>query len=294
VEEETLAENEEYLIDRKTLQEHLRFFKKQYDMVPLSLLWDLLHSGETLNEKWLSIVLDDAYQNQVFLGASVLADYQVPWSLAVPAGLIGSSRGVWSNELAVLVERCWSKESLPLPGKANRSVSTRTLGERRIAARWVRNILFDQGSSLERTEYLNELIHDVGEDSFLATLAKDKRYRMASWEEVRQLSTAGIELLSHGYYHLPHNRTLAEDDLRREVYDSKSLIEKHCGVSVRGFVFPHGTYKPDKLWALRAAGYEFALTSLPKRITNIAHPFLLPRVTGDYSLSAVRNMIATL
>ena len=144
VEEETLAENEEYLIDRKTLQEHLRFFKKQYDMVPLSLLWDLLHSGETLNEKWLSIVLDDAYQNQVFLGASVLADYQVPWSLAVPAGLIGSSRGVWSNELAVLVERCWSKESLPLPGKANRSVSTRTLGERRIAARWVRNILFDQ------------------------------------------------------------------------------------------------------------------------------------------------------
>ncbi len=134
---------EGHFVDVPTLREHLAFLRRRYEVVPLAQIVAALADGSAIPPRWVALTFDDALENQLTLGAEILADSKVPWSLAVPAGLIGTSGSIWTYELALLVLRYWERASIPDPLDPSQSLATELDQQRESALSRIRAAAFE-------------------------------------------------------------------------------------------------------------------------------------------------------
>ncbi|MEM9006667.1 MAG: polysaccharide deacetylase family protein [Cyanobacteria bacterium P01_F01_bin.86] len=82
-----------------------------------------------------------------------------------------------------------------------------------------------------------------------------------TWEQAQEMAADPlITIASHGVTHPPDLRVLDDDDLYREVFDSKARLEEKLGIPIRYFTYPVGYYDDRVAGAVEEASYEAALT----------------------------------
>jgi peptidoglycan/xylan/chitin deacetylase (PgdA/CDA1 family) len=106
-------------------------------------------------------------------------------------------------------------------------------------------------------------------------LAGDDPEQLAtmSWDELCAHVARGVAIGSHGVSHA-HLTRLSDDELRRELTESKEAIEAELGRPCPEFAYPYGEHDERVRAAVRAAGYERAF-GLRERGRN---PYALRRV----------------
>lgn len=85
-----------------------------------------------------------------------------------------------------------------------------------------------------------------------------KRMPNLSWDDVRAMVELGHDIGSHTVSHADLG-TVGPDEARRELCDSKKVLEKQLGRAARWFAYPFGgksNFRPDYLPLVREAGYE--------------------------------------
>ncbi len=124
-----------------------------------------------------------------------------------------------------------------------------------------------------------------------------------SWDQLAEMRDAGVDIESHTYSHADlrnpndkyavdkHNfeliqkdvQTLGEDGwLRKEIVDSKTVLEKQLGIKVNALAYPFGKYNEKVRAVIKAAGYEAAFTVYGQRIGYSSPPYdLLGRYAVD-------------
>ena len=104
-----------------------------------------------------------------------------------------------------------------------------------------------------------------------------------TWEEVRTLQVAGIELGAHTVTH-PRLVDLSEEAIWYELVEARREIEGHTGRPVREFSYPYAfpSGRPDFVRRLcemvPAAGYAHCATTTIGRAEAGANALLLPRL----------------
>jgi peptidoglycan/xylan/chitin deacetylase (PgdA/CDA1 family) len=81
-------------------------------------------------------------------------------------------------------------------------------------------------------------------------------------EEILEWQGAGFEIGSHTLTH-PRLTAISRDQARREIFDSKKLLEDLCGRPVAHFAYPHGDWNPAIRDLAGEAGYETAAIADP-------------------------------
>jgi peptidoglycan/xylan/chitin deacetylase (PgdA/CDA1 family) len=107
-----------------------------------------------------------------------------------------------------------------------------------------------------------------------------------TWEELRRHAERGVAIGSHGISHA-HLTRLSDDELRRELADSKRQIEDELGRECPDFAYPYGEHDPRVRAAVRAASYERAYV-LRERGRD---PYALPRLDLYRRHSPVRSLL---
>jgi peptidoglycan/xylan/chitin deacetylase (PgdA/CDA1 family) len=293
VERCTEPDLEAYFVDVATLRAHLTFLRCRYEIVPLAQIVAALATGAAISSRWVAITFDDALANQVTRAAAILAEQKAAWSLAVPAGLIGSGRSIWSYELSLLLLRYWEQATIPDPLDSAVQLPMGSIDQRQKALARVRSCVLAPPAGDLALRYVDTLVNAYGPERFRERLASDDRFRLASWGQLRELQSQGVELLSHGGRHLPPHAGLGEADLEHEIDEPRKVLQAKLGFSPRGFVFPHGRPYVDAGRRLELAGYEFALTSRPGRVTGTIFAGLLPRYDAEHSLDILRRHLLT-
>jgi len=110
--------------------------------------------------------------------------------------------------------------------------------------------------------------------------AEAPEFDLMDWSQLRELQAAGIELGSHTVDH-PHLADLPEEELERELANSKGQLEDELQQAVRHFSYPYGTYKPSTTEAVRKH-YGTATTTDMRWLEAGDNPLLLPRVDAYY------------
>ncbi len=107
---------------------------------------------------------------------------------------------------------------------------------------------------------------------------------MLTWSGAAALGEAGMEIGSHGMGHdLLSGRD--ENDLRRELEESRRTIGERLGCPVEHFSLPRGYLPPVLPRLARAAGYRGLCTSRPGFNTLRTDPFRLRRYPVRTGLS---------
>jgi peptidoglycan/xylan/chitin deacetylase (PgdA/CDA1 family) len=120
----------------------------------------------------------------------------------------------------------------------------------------------------------------------------DAATRMLNWRELAEIERAGIEIGAHSVWH-PQLDQLSEQDLRDELYASKSALEDHLGVAVPGLAYPYGYSSPRVRQVARELGYTYAYSVDNAMTTSAAGRFTFPRLTVRRSttMSGFRDLV---
>jgi peptidoglycan/xylan/chitin deacetylase (PgdA/CDA1 family) len=121
---------------------------------------------------------------------------------------------------------------------------------------------------------------DAGAPLVVPELANEPHEELLTmpWEQLEELAARGIAVESHtlSHPHLPH---LTDDELDRELRDSKQQIEDRLRRACRFVAYPFGDEDARVRRAAERAGYDAAF-ALPGRQRPLAR-YALPRV-GAY------------
>jgi peptidoglycan/xylan/chitin deacetylase (PgdA/CDA1 family) len=84
--------------------------------------------------------------------------------------------------------------------------------------------------------------------------------------QLREMRNNGIEIASHTLTH-PDLKTLTDEELRKEIFDSKAFLEKLLNEKVLSFAYPFGKYNLRIRKVVEDAGYKYATTVNPGNAT---------------------------
>ena len=84
-----------------------------------------------------------------------------------------------------------------------------------------------------------------------------------TWDEVKSLDAAGMQIGCHTMTHPYLTRVKSDDVLRREILGAKEKIEAHIGTPVTSIAYPFGQYNERVVAMVREAGFTSARSTWP-------------------------------
>jgi peptidoglycan/xylan/chitin deacetylase (PgdA/CDA1 family) len=123
-------------------------------------------------------------------------------------------------------------------------------------------------------------------------LGRDGEQPMLTWDAIGEIAAAGIEIGSHGHHHWPLDE-LDDVAAEMEIVVSKKLLERHLGVAVASFAYPHGYHTRRIKEVVRRAGYSNACAVKEALSGPGDDGFALARllIHGDISVEALDSLM---
>jgi peptidoglycan/xylan/chitin deacetylase (PgdA/CDA1 family) len=279
--------------------EHLDFLFRRFRPVRLRDLVAATRDGQPAAGA-VAITFDDGYADNLMTAKPLLERADVPATVFVASGYVGSGRPFWWDELEALLlrpGRLPSLLALPIEGDelrwelgADAVYSARRAAE---CALWTVLDSADPGprqriyrelcarlrqvEANERNQVLDRLRSLVELDDGL----DEEAPRPLTLDEVRRLVDGGlVEVGAHTVTH-PVLARLPVERQRHEVANSKRQLEDAVGRPVPSFAYPYGAREDlndTTVSVVRAAGFDHACANIPGRITRETDWFRLPRV----------------
>jgi len=241
-----------------------------YQFITLSEAVARWEQGRPLPDRAVCLTFDDGYQNVIANAYPIMQRLGACGCLYVIAGLPDSERFTWTDvvEMALWVSK---GRAFALNGNHCYILNTTRdiLGAVEQIEAYLRSI-----PDRERLSYMPRFEQVLRES--IPTSDWMRELKPASWESLASLDSEIMEIGSHSWSH-PNLDRVAEEDLGKEVHDSKRRIEERIGRQVLHFCYPCGAFTPTVQRYVRQAGYLTATSTLPGLNDASADRFALRR-----------------
>ena len=249
--------------------------REGFDIIPLDAVPDRLRPGPR-GGAFAALTFDDGYRDNLEHAWPVLRRHGAPWTLFVTTDFVDGRGRLWWLELEEAIARL-DRVVLPCNGGVL-DLPNRTTVEKQAAFEAVYRHLRAGPEERLRAVTAN-LAAQAGVDT--SRLVVDL---CLGWDEIQMLArepevSIGAHTLSHPILAKCHATTA-----RREITESKALLERRLGRPVRHLAYPFGDPSAigvRELRLARQAGYTTAITSRPGHVfpDHAAHLHALPRVS---------------
>jgi peptidoglycan/xylan/chitin deacetylase (PgdA/CDA1 family) len=277
--------------------EHLEVLREYASPIPLSRLVRDLREG-SVSDRSVAVTFDDGYVDNLHVAKPLLIRHNVPATVFVPSGTIGSEQEYWWDELDRLLlqpgilpeELCLSVDGEQYRWELG---ETARYGEEEVR-RYRSWRAWKDAPTARHSLYssLWELMHPMAEPERQEVLAKLRQwsgvepavrseYRTLSPGELVALSQGGlVEIGAHTVTH-PSLSALPVASQRYEIQGSKARLEETLGRSVTSFAYPYGQrsdYSAETIEIVRQAGFVCSCSNFAGHIEVATDLFQLPRL----------------
>jgi peptidoglycan/xylan/chitin deacetylase (PgdA/CDA1 family) len=279
-----------HLVEPEVLRQQLRFLKNHYEVIEPEQFREWIEEGMALPERSVLLTCDDGLFNPLVDMLPILQEERVPCLCFVTSASCTDEPGMlWFEELYHLMRgQSHVSESLS-PGKhspgSNGNGNGNGNGNRNLQVRWwnaVRSA--SQLDAMARADWMREF---RGRCQPLSPRIVT-RSRLLNVRELKELSDAGMCIGAHTCTH-PILAVSKDDEVRREIHESKIQIEQAVGKRVWAFAYPFGnaaTMGERELRLAKQAGYSCAFLNVEHWRDQELNPFALCRthVTSNITL----------
>ncbi len=262
---------------KRAFSEQMRYIKRHYRVLSLRQMAEELHNPSAQRQS-VVVTFDDGYLGTYTDAFPVLREYGIPATVYLTAGSIESGELAWYDRIFLRFRRATSDVTVTLNTRRNFRL---TDFASRVAAAttvvWYLRTVPDE----ERQRWCDSFEKEVPLPS------GELRGSMMNWGQVREMHHAGISFGSHTMTH-PVLSRITPDALKREVAESKWLIENRLDAVVEDFAFPFG--KPPDCGTVGAKllsglGIRTAMTTIVGVNEPGADSFRLRRMIQGEELS---------
>jgi peptidoglycan/xylan/chitin deacetylase (PgdA/CDA1 family) len=236
------------------------------------------------------VTFDDGWRDFYDFAFPILRKYQVPATVFLPTGFIGSNCTFWTDRLAQLLKKIESSST----GKA--------VGSNRSEDPLVHRILCNQSNLPEWIEYSINLLKGEIEERIekvlceLALLAggfSRSERRFLTWKEVREAQAS--DLIDFGSHTVRHQILTHLDSgvIQTELKESRQKLiqEKAVHSEFIPFCYPNGNYSVKIKELVQDAGYSTACTTRYGINFPQGDRFALKRVGIHQDMSAHEGLL---
>lgn len=262
----------------------LYFLNNGYEIISLSQLYDRL-SSRTLNKKFIVFTFDDGYFDNYEYAYPVFKKYNVPFTVYVTTCFPDKTAVFWWYMLEDLILQNDNIE-IDINGviqKFNLDTDTK-----KAAAFNKLRLVIMENIDNNKTEVIN-FFNNHGIKS------EDYNYMSMNWEQVKYIAKDDIVTIAAHTLNHPQLNTLSENQVIKEIKDSKDRLEKELGITVEHFSYPYGS-------KLQAGKREFKIvkelgfkTAVTTRIAPVfkehgEHLECLPRLKVGGIIDSLENI----
>ena len=259
----------------------MRFLSRHSRLVTLAEALRRMTDSTGPDESLRVITFDDGYRDNYTRAWPILQQYNIPVTIFLVAGHVGSQRLIWQHRLYYIKD---------IKGEAWLLAFLRGHG----LCRWQENDFSNvlkwfkaQGDLKSRDALLDRMWAQAGLDSKREEELARKLY--LQWPEVLEMSKAGVEFGSHSISH-PCLSSLHGEALRYEVAGSKEILERRLGKRIDCFCYPYGDEKavneevveqvrgaqykgaPTTVWGVNAGGASWDSFRLRRKAVSYSRP----------------------
>ncbi len=271
-----------------TLRRQLLYLRRHYRIMHLEDALQEFYTpyvpAQARRDRRIPLVLtfDDGYRDNYTYAFQLACELQIPITIFLIPGYIESGERFWWLEGKRLAYHT-KVDKVTVDGH------TYQLGqptERNTLAQVIDAHVRHAGSVAEREAFL-AMIRWVLELSSPGDAAQrsDKEALPLTWAEVREMEQSGqVSFGAHTMHHPVLACLTDAAEIRREVAESRQVLEQRLGHPVRTFAYPIGKLEhigDEGLQAVKSAGYTWAVTTIEAVNTQQTDPYLLRRLPGD-------------
>lgn len=273
-------------------REQLGFLKAGYDCLDIESFIGRLENPSPSARRAVLVTFDDGYRDFLESALPVLREFGVPAVVYATTGFLDRKAKPWLLEIESVL-----REAKSLSFSCGDSVfdgSTASLRDKWRAFDLLQKHLYQAGP-LEAEKVLGMLRTPCRSGGPAA------RNELLNWEEILELDRNPlITIGAHGVNHIPLT-SLTTEEARREIADSKKILEGRLGHPIRHFCYPYGSaahFGPRETGLAREAGFVTAVSTLfgHVRPEHSGWLFSLPRICASdvYSLREFRARLGGL
>jgi L-malate glycosyltransferase len=248
----------------------LDWLRGKYRVLPLD---ELVQSSGFPNTRrpQCAITFDDGWIDNYLHAFPLLRQRQLPATIFLPLQFIGTSKRFWQDRL-------WLSLRNLNPAERRKSIqgAARGLPWFPIGAEFVHNLaglrrFLRTRSTEEADDFADRLVDSTGVSLPVAGRT------FLNWDEIHEMQGNGISFGSHSVSHGLLTR-MEQAKATAEIHKSREELANRLRENITGFAYPWGTASWVTHNAVKNAGYEFAVTTLPGLITRKADRWMLPRI----------------
>jgi peptidoglycan/xylan/chitin deacetylase (PgdA/CDA1 family) len=267
----------------KTFDKMLWYLCRNFDIVPLSQIFDMHREKKRPSRQSIALTFDDGYLNNFEVALPVLRKYDAPATFYIITGALERKDFVSWPDIVDILKRYHKKDILlnnirfSYPEFIDAETGTDLMAylkKQGIKAAKIANQI------LEGYDYLDLAGRDIPE--LIRTISADTISKYKS-EKL-------IEYGSHTHTH-PCMEYVEEHEAAKELSLSKKTLEKLVGKPVTSVAFPDGSYSQETLRICLDHGYTDLAAVKYKYGEANSHPNLLSRFTVSNSTTFESNVI---
>ena len=249
-------------VEPETLDLHIRFLRKYFEIIPLSELVSLqkVHVQELRKNRLCVLTFDDGWYDFYDYAYPILKLHEAPATVFLPTDFIGTDRWFWTDRLGFLLDRMANFRDLVkgAPIFKNPLLNQIAHISGTLEMRLEKAITLLKHYRIEDIkQVLSELTDVLGEGS------TPRGRAFLSWEEVREM--ADSDLISFGSHTAGHHilTTLAEEEAKHELRRSMDVLisQKVVDPAFIPFSYPNGNFTDRLSEMVRKTGYHLAVTT---------------------------------
>lgn len=276
--------------------EHLAVLRRSFHPTSLQDVGRSIRSQSNLADRSIVITFDDGYADNLHAALPLLQQFDIPATIFITSGAIGSQHDFWWDELASLLLKAH-----PLPGQLDIIINgchySWQLGgaSQYSQADYSKYRSWRAGQpppSMRQSLYLElwQLIYPLpveAQGDVMTALRvwagqdSNATHRTLNQNEIVELAQAEqIEIGNHTINHVPLS-SLPPDLQRHEIQGSKTELEKIINQPVESFSYPFGKrhdYGPETISLVQESGISIACGNESGVVRSTADVFQLPRI----------------
>lgn len=218
--------------DENVFEEHLKFYKSNFDIITIDELNTLSKSKRRLSDRFALITFDDGYIDNYKLAYPLLKEHTVPAVFFIATDFIENNIIPWWDEIAFLIQKS-NQKSLQLDGWKT-PVSFTHPSKSGIIKEVLQRIKIDSSKGMDEKIIELKLALQLNPDH----ITPHKNLFM-NWKMLKEMQDNGMSIGSQSCSHSIMSH-LSPDKQRYEATHSKEILSEKIGGKITSFAYPVG------------------------------------------------------
>jgi peptidoglycan/xylan/chitin deacetylase (PgdA/CDA1 family) len=244
----------------------LRFIRKHFDVVPLSTIVENVRAGKPGTGREVALTFDDGLRNNLTVLYPILQRVETPATFFIVPDAVEKKEWIWTHDTRERLASLSEVDCYVFAGELHAPTS-----ECFEIIHWMKTLPNQQ--RLEIQERIR-----VRTKNFVPTPTQHHKYDLMDWDELQSLDPRLITIGSHSMTH-PILSNISEDEVNREIGESRQMLEQHLQRPVEYFCYPNGNYDEKTVAAVRKT-YSAAIAVKSNTVMPGQDVYRLPRISA--------------